>query len=152
MTLYLTLKLIHILAAMVAVGTNFSYAFWLRLAGNDRDRITHTLESIHRLDMWLANPAYVIVLLAGIGMVVVQPWPITTPWILLAIVLYVLVALIGITLYAPAVRRQRAAALADPDSTDYRAAARRSNILGLVAVAIVFAIVTLMVVKPPLWA
>ena len=148
MSLYLALKLVHILFAMVAVGTNFSYAFWLRLAGNDRDRIAHTLESIHRLDMWLANPAYVIVLLAGIGMVVVGPYPITTPWILLAIVLYVLVALLGITLYAPAVRRQRAAALADPDSDDYRRAARRSNILGLVAVAIVTVIVYLMVLKP----
>jgi len=148
MSLYLALKLVHILFAMVAVGTNFSYAFWLRLAGNDRDRIAHTLESIHRLDMWLANPAYVIVLLAGIGMVVVGPYPITTPWILLAIVLYVLVALLGITLYAPAVRRQRAAALADPNSDDYRRAARRSNILGLVAVAIVTVIVYLMVLKP----
>jgi uncharacterized membrane protein len=152
MSIYLALKLLHILAAMVAVGTNFSYAFWLRLAGNDRERIAHTLQSIHRLDMWLANPAYVIVLLAGIGMVVVGPYPISTPWILVAIALYVLVALIGITLYAPAVRRQRAAALADPDSANYRAAARRSNILGVIAVAIVFAIVTLMVVKPPLWA
>jgi len=148
MSLYLALKLVHILFAMVAVGTNFSYAFWLRLAGNDRDRIAHTLESIHRLDMWLANPAYVIVLLAGIGMVVVGPYPITTPWILLAIVLYVLVALLGITLYAPAVRRQRAAALADPNSGDYRRAARRSNLLGLVAVAIVTVIVFLMVLKP----
>ncbi|OFW52985.1 MAG: hypothetical protein A2146_07345 [Actinobacteria bacterium RBG_16_67_10] len=148
MSLYLALKLVHILLAMVAVGTNFSYAFWLRLAGNDRDRIAHTLESIHRLDMWLAKPAYVIVLLAGIGMVVVGPYPITTPWILLAIVLYVLVALLGITLYAPAVRRQRAAALADPDSDDYRRAARRSNLLGLVAVAIVTVIVFLMVLKP----
>jgi uncharacterized membrane protein len=148
MSLYLLLKLVHIGAAMVAVGANFSYSFWLRLAGNDRDRIVHTLESIHRLDMWLANPAYVIVLLAGIGMVVVGPWPITTPWILAAIVLYVLVALIGITLYAPAVRRQRAAALADPTSDDYRRAARRSNALGLSAVAIVAAIVTLMVLKP----
>lgn len=152
MSLYVALKLIHLLAAMVAVGMNFSYAFWLRLAGNDRERIVHTLESIHRLDMWLANPSYVIVFLAGIGMIVLGPYPITTPWIVVAIVLYVLVALIGITLYAPAVRRQRAAALADPNSADYRAAARRGNTLGLVAVALVFAIVTLMVVKPPLWA
>jgi uncharacterized membrane protein len=90
----------------------------------------------------------VIGLLAGIGMVAVGPWPITTPWIVGAIVLYVLVALIGITLYAPAVRRQRASALADPTSDDYRRAARRSNVLGLTAVAIVTAIVTLMVIKP----
>jgi uncharacterized membrane protein len=85
-------------------------------------------------------------------MVALGPYPITTPWILVAIVLYVLVALIGITLYAPAVRRQRAAALADPDSAAYRAAARRSSVLGLVAVAIVFVIVGLMVFKPPLSA
>jgi hypothetical protein len=50
------------------------------------------------------------------------------------------------------VRRQRAAALADPESADYRTASRRSNLLGLAAVAIVFAIVVLMVIKPPLWA
>jgi uncharacterized membrane protein len=146
------LKLVHIVAAMVAVGTNFSYAFWLRLAGSDRERIAHTLESIHRLDMWLANPAYVVVFLAGVAMAVIGPYPITTPWIVVAIVLYVLVALIGIFLYAPAVRRQRAAALADPTSAEYGAAARRGNVLGAVAVAIVLAIVALMVLRPSLWA
>jgi uncharacterized membrane protein len=151
-SLYLLLKLLHIAAAIVAVGANVSYTFWLRHAGLDRDRLVHTLEGVHRLDMWLANPAYVIVLLSGIGMVVFGPYPISTPWILAAIGLYVLVALVGITLYAPAVRRQRAEALADPTSAAYRAAARRGNLLGLLAVGIVAVILFLMVVKPPLWA
>ena len=148
MSLYLLLKLVHIGAAMVAVGANVSYAFWLRHAGLDRDRLVHTLEGVRRLDMWLANPAYFIVLLTGIGMVAFGPYPIGTPWILAAIGLYVLIAVVGITLYAPAVRRQRAEALADPSSAAYRAAARRSNLLGLLAIGIVAVIVFLMVVKP----
>lgn len=150
MSLYLLLKFVHIAAAAVAVGANVSYAFWLRHAGTDRDRLVHTLDGVHRLDMFLANPAYVIVLLSGIGMLALGPYPLAAPWVLAAIGLYVLIAVVGITLYAPAVRRQRAEALADPTSAAYRAAARRGNLLGALAVGIVAVILFLMVVKPPL--
>jgi uncharacterized membrane protein len=148
MSLYLVLKLAHIGAVIVAVGANVTYSFWRRQAGTDRDRIAQTLDGIRRLDRRVANPAYLVALLAGLGMVAIGPYPLSEPWILAAIVLYVLVALLGITLYAPAVRRQRAAALSDPTSAGYHAAARRSDALGLVALAIVALIVFLMVVKP----
>lgn len=148
MSLYVVLKLVHIGAVIGAVGANITYSFWLRFAGTDRDRIVHTLEGIRRLDMRLANPAYVVALLAGLGMVALGPYPLSAPWILAALLLYVLVAMLGITLYAPAVRHQRAAALSDPTSADYRAAARRSGLLGLAALAMVALIVILMVVKP----
>jgi len=68
-TLILLLKVVHILAAIVAVGSNVTYAFWLRRAGLDRDRLIFTIEGIRLLDSWIANPAYVLVLLTGLGMV-----------------------------------------------------------------------------------
>ncbi len=148
MSLVLLLKLIHVLAAITAVGSNLTYAFWLRRAGRERDRLVWTIETIHRLDSRVANPAYIVLLVTGVLMVVGGLYSFETGWIAAAIVLYVVVAVIGITLYAPAIRRQLATAEADPTSAEYEAAERRSNLLGLVTVVIVLFIVFLMVVKP----
>ena len=69
-------------------------------------------------------------------------------WLSAAIGLYVLTAVIGLTMFAPAIRRQQAEAARDPGSAEYAAAARRTNILGVLTVAIVLVIVVLMVAKP----
>jgi len=149
MTLALLLKVVHVLAAIVAVGANLTYAFWLRRAGtDDRERLVWTIESIRRLDNLIATPAYVVVLLTGLGMVVSGAFSFSTGWIQVAIGLYVLVVILSITLYAPALRRQLTAAEADPSSAAYRAAASRSNILGILVTLIVLVIVVLMVTKP----
>jgi uncharacterized membrane protein len=72
-------------------------------------------------------------------------------WLELALALYILVAIVGIVVYAPTLRRQIALAEADPSSAEYAAVARRSNILGIATIAIVVVIVALMVFKPALW-
>ena len=142
------LKLVHVLAAIVAVGANVTYAFWIRLAGTDRERLTFTIGSIHWIDMRVANPAYGLLAVTGVLMVVGGVATFQTGWLAAAIVLYVLAVLIGIVLYAPAIRRQLAAAEIDPTSGAYAATARRSNLLGIVTLLIVLAIVVLMVTKP----
>jgi uncharacterized membrane protein len=81
MTPFLLLKVVHILAAIVALGANVTYAFWLRQAGRDPER-------------------------------------------------------------------QSAEAERDPSSEAYAAAALRSNLLGVVTIAIFSLIVVLMVMKP----
>jgi uncharacterized membrane protein len=76
----------------------------------------------------------------------------TIPWILVALILYVLTAVVGIVAYSPALRRQ--IALAEnpgPSSAEYRQAASRGTQLGILTAVLVLAIVFLMVVKPPLW-
>jgi uncharacterized membrane protein len=150
MSLFLILKFVHIASAIVAVGANVTYAFWLRRAGRDRDRLLQTLESIRVLDSRVANPAYIVLLLTGLGMVFNANVPLTTFWIAAAIVLYVMVAVIGIVLYAPALRRQRAEAERDPISPDYDRAAFRANALGMLTIAAVGVILYLMVFKPTL--
>jgi uncharacterized membrane protein len=149
MSIALLLKVVHVLAAIVAVGANLTYAFWLRRAGRaDRERLVWTIESIRRLDNLIATPAYVVVLLTGLGMVFSGAFSFSTGWIQVAIGLYVLVVIVSIALYVPALRRQLTAAEADPSSAAYRAAASRSNILGIAVTAIVLVIVVLMVTKP----
>jgi uncharacterized membrane protein len=141
------LKLIHIASAIVAVGANVTYAYWLRVAGNDPDRLRYTITAIRGLDRRMANPAYGIVLITGLLMVLVGAYPLTAAWVLAALGLYGLVALAGMVLYAPAIRRQLTLA-ANPSSDAYRAAAARSNLLGAVTLAIVTFILILMVLRP----
>lgn len=142
------LKFVHIVAAVVAVGSNITYAVWLRHAGVDRDRLVFAIGGIRVLDRNVANPAYIVILLTGVAMVVWGPFDFSAGWIQVALGLYVTVVIVGIALFAPALRRQLAAAEADPASADYAAAARRANAFGVLTVVIVLIIIWLMVVKP----
>ena len=146
--LYAALKLIHIFAAIVAVGANVTYAFWMALAGQDRAKLLFAMSGIRRLDSRVANPAYIALAATGVPLVIVGHWSFLTPWIWLSIVLYLTIAFIGITLYAPSIRAQIREAEEDPSSDNYAAAARRSNALGIVTLVVVSVIVGLMVLKP----
>lgn len=148
MTLYVILKFLHVLPVIVAVGANLTYAFWLRAAGQDRDRLVFAITTIRRIDRLVANPAYIVILVTGVAMVLSGAYSFETGWIALSIVLYVSVAILGIAAFAPAMRRQLAEAERDPTSPAYAAAARRSAMLGLLATGIAVAIVFLMVTKP----
>jgi uncharacterized membrane protein len=148
---WVVLKYVHILAVVVALGANFTYAFWLTRAGRDSERLVFVIESIRRLHRRVANPGYIVAAIAGVGIVLTGPYRFETPWIVAAIVLYVLVAVLGIALYAPAVRVQLELARRAPESEAYGAAARRAQALGLLVTAIVVVIVGLMVFKPALW-
>lgn len=148
MPLVTLLKVVHVLAAIVAVGANVTYGFWLARAGRDRERLVFAIDTIRRLDRTIANPAYGILLLTGVGMVLTGQYRFEQGWIAASLALYVLAVVIGVALFGPAVRRQLAEAERDPASPDYAAAARRSNGLGLLTTAIVVAIVVLMVAKP----
>ncbi len=152
MEVWQAFKYVHILAVITALGANLTYAFWLARAERDSGRLVFVIESIQRLDRRVANPAYILAFIAGVGIVLTGPYGFESPWIVSAIVLYVLVAVLGITLYGPAVRRQLALAREAPASADYGAAARRSQLLGILVTLIVLVIVGLMVFKPTLWA
>ncbi len=148
MTPFLALKIVHVLAAIVAVGANITYAFWLRRAGLERDRLVWAIEGIRRLDRSFANPGYVVLLVTGVGMVATGAYSFSAHWLQAAVGLYVVTAVLGIAVFAPAIRRQLAEADHDPSSAAYAAAAARSNWLGVLTTVIVVVIVGLMVAKP----
>lgn len=146
---YLPLKLVHVVSAIVAVGTNVTYFVWLAaMKGRAPTQQAFALDTIKKLDARLANPAYGVLPLTGVIMVLVSDaWEITTFWIIAAIILYALVGVTAGALFAPSLRRQTE--LADEaGSAAYEAAARRTRTTGLLTMLPIAGIIYLMVMKP----
>ena len=106
------------------------------------------LRGIRALDSRLANPAYAVLPIAGILMVLDRDLGFTTFWILGAIVLYAVVGICAGVLFAPSLRRQTELAVTAADPAAYEAAARRTTVTGLITMVPVAAILYLMVMKP----
>ncbi len=145
---FLALKVVHILAAILAVGTSVSSTFWLARAGRDRDRLLWALEGSRMFDRRIANPAYVVVLASGVLMVATGTYRFDQGWIVAAIALYALIAVFGIAVFRPAARLQREEAAADPTSAAYGRIAARTWWYSWLTTAVVAMIVVLMVTKP----
>src|SRR5512135_398955 len=146
--LILPLKLLHILSVIVAVGANVTYQAWLSYAGRDSTRLVFAIEGVRQLDRRIANPAYILVLISGILMLLTGQYSADAGWVRLGFALYVAIAIVGIAVFAPAIRRQLALAASAPTSPEYEAIAQRTRILGWFTTLVVFLIVWLMVIKP----
>lgn len=151
MTVYAWVKLVHVLLAIIAVGFNASYGIWLARAAREPEHVLHVLRGIKTLDDRFANPAYVLLFVTGMWMVIISPLRLTTFWIAGGIILWALVVLGGLGLYTPTLRRQiRVLESEGPQSEEYRWLARRGTIVGIVLAVLVIIIVALMVLKPTL--
>ena len=149
--LFLLVKWIHVLSAITAVGANITYGIWIARASREPKVLPFVLRNIHMIDSRIANPCYGLLLLTGLTMAFLLPIPLTTPWLLTALVLYVLAALFGILFYAPTVKNQIRLLETDGfESPGYQAVARRSTLWGVLVTLDVIVIVFLMVVKPAL--
>ena len=145
-------KWLHVLAAIVAVGANLTYAIWIARASREPGVLPFVLHTIPVIDRRVANPCYAALLVTGLIMAFLLPVPFSTPWLLTALVLYVLAALLGILAYAPVARRQRLILETQGfEHPSYNEIARKSNRLGMVVTIDVLVIVYLMVVRPALW-
>ncbi len=151
--LFLLVKYVHVLSAITAVGANITYGIWITQASRQPAVLPFVLRNIKRIDDWVANPLYALLLLTGLTMAFLLPLPLTTPWLTTALILYAIATLLGMAIFVPVFRRRvRLLETQGLDSPDYRAAANQSTLLGIVVGIIVLAIVFMMVVKPPLWA
>ena len=149
---YLLVEWLHIVSAMVAVGANATYGVWLARAKRQPAVLPFTLRSVKWIDDRLANPAYAVLLVTGLGMAHLGRIPLSTPWLATALTLYVLVTLIALLGYTPTLRKQiEALDSTGLDSPEYRVLASRAGKLGGVLAVMVLAIVYMMVVKPVLW-
>jgi len=143
------LKWIHILSAIAALGANFTYPIWQRLAAREPASTRFTLHGIEAVEK-LANTGYALLLITGIAMLLIGGIPWTTPWVLSGLVLFVIVGAIAGILYVPAQRKQ--IALADqPTSPEYKAAEERTSRIGILVILLVVLIEFLMTIKPALW-
>jgi uncharacterized membrane protein len=151
MHIWIVFKLVHILAVIVAVGANATYQFWYSRAAKSPEQMVWVINSVRALDRRVANPAYIVAAFAGAGIVMGgSGYTFEMPWIALSVLIYIAIAILGMAVYAPAMRRQAALAESAPGSADYEAAARRSRMLGMTAMGLVLIIIILMVTKPTL--
>lgn len=145
---YLLLKFVHVFAAIIAVGTNVTYFFWVRQAQTAGPPSDTLLEGIQALDRRLANPAYVVLPVTGIIMVLIGDLGFTTFWIATAIGVYIAMGAFAGLAFSPALRRQVELARSHAPAADYEAAARRTFATRAITMLLIVVIVFLMVVKP----
>jgi uncharacterized membrane protein len=152
MTLFAVIKFIHVLLAIIAVGFNATYGVWLGTVARQPTPVqAFVLRGIKRLDDWFANPAYVLLAVTGVTMVLVGGLQFTTFWIAGGIVLWVIAIALGFFVYTPLLRAQiRSLDASGPESEDYRSASANARFIGIVLAVIVVVIVFFMVTKPTL--
>jgi uncharacterized membrane protein len=130
------------------VGFNLSYGVWLTVTTRTPEHRLPVLRTIKRLDDWIANPAYVVLLLSGLALLAIGSIPITT-WILAALVLYALLVVLGLGVFSRALATQiRLLQDGSASPAAYDAVVGRTTWSGALLVVIALVIVFLMVTKP----
>ena len=149
MTLYVLLKYIHVVLAIIAIGFNASYGIWLSRVRSNPDHALFVLRGIKILDDRFANPSYGFLLITGVALAFLGGIPLTTFWTAAALVLYVVLLVGAAGFYSPTLRRQVATLEASgPGSEEYARLGRRATVLGIVLAVLVLVIEFLMVTKP----
>src|SRR5437764_15166404 len=119
-SLFLVLKFIHILSAIVAVGLNISYGIWIFRAQRESAHTAFALKGVKFLDDRVANPAYGVLLVTGLLMVLAGSIPITTLWIDIALVLFVALVVVAARFAIAALRDHiKMVDAADTSSADF---------------------------------
>lgn len=148
MTGFLLLKWIHVMSAIVAVGSNVTYAVWSIRGTRDPAHLGFALRGIKFLDDRVANPAYGLLLVTGLIMAFTQ-YTIGTRWILTGLGLFIVMAGLATAVYSPTLKRQIERLDAEgPSGAGYLAADARARGVGLFLGVLALAVVFVMVFKP----
>jgi uncharacterized membrane protein len=147
--LYLLLKTIHILSVITALGANLTYGFLLARAEKEPIHFLFMLKTVRWIDKYIANRCYILALITGLSLVWVANYSFAALWIWLSLSLFTLVAILGITLYAPVIQMQQTLVEQNQmNSNEYKRIRSKSQFLGIVVTLFVISILVLMVVKP----
>ena len=154
---YLTLKWIHIVSSTFLFGTGVGSAFYKFLA--DRSGNVQNIAQTNRHVVWadwiFTTPSFVIQPLSGLMLLHVLGMPLTTPWVITSIALYVVTGICWLPVVFLQIRMRDVSAAADANSRalpiHYWHLAQRWFWLGWIAFVAMVAIFYLMVHKPSLW-
>ena len=158
MTLYLNLKLIHILSATVLLGTGLGSAFflWRTYRSDDSAGLATVTRVVVVVDRVFIAPAVVIQFVTGVWLITTVDYSLFESWILAALGLYVVAG--GCWLPAAWLQTRMHSAVVDGESGDRKYPPRRFHQsmvvwvrLGIIAFVAVLLIFYLMVFKPTLW-
>lgn len=92
MSLYFTVKWLHVLSSVVMVGTGLGSAFYMFFTNRTRNVAAQAVvtQLVVRADWWLTTPTVVIQPVTGMLLAHLAGWPLSTPWLLLSMGLFVL--------------------------------------------------------------
>ena len=153
--MYLTLKLLHVVAVIIFLGNITTGLFWHAHAARTRDPklLAHTMDGIIRSDRWFTLPGVVAIIVAGVALAAYGHFPLLrTPWIFWTLVLFAISGAVFGARIAPLQRELRALAENGTrggfDYGRYRALALRWEVWGAIALLTPTAGLALMVLKP----
>ena len=158
MSLYLTLKWIHIISSMLLVGTGLGSAFYMfftNRSGNVQAQAVVT-RLVVRADWWFTTPTVFVQPATGLAMAYIAGLPLATPWLALSLGLYVLAGICWLPVVWLQLRMRDMAAVAAAEGGAlpplYWRYARWWEALGYPAFVAMVVVFYLMVNKPGLWA
>jgi len=150
MTWYSLLKFVHVLLAITAVGSNITYGVWNALAAREPAHAPFALKGIAFIDRRVANPAYGLLLITGLVLILIGPtWGLGNGWVATALILFALLIVVAIGFYSRVIRQQ--IKVMDSEglgSPSYKRLDAQATLYGIISLVIALLIVFLMVVKP----
>ena len=90
MSLYLTLKWLHIISSVLLVGTGLGSAFYMLYTNRDANVQAQAVVSrlVVRADWWFTTPTVFIQPATGLAMAAMAGLPWSTPWLAASMALY----------------------------------------------------------------
>jgi uncharacterized membrane protein len=154
--IYLTLKLLHIIGAVLFLGNIITGVFWKAHADKSRNPaiMAHALDGIIRSDQLFTIPGVVLIVAAGFAGAIVGGLPLLrTEWLAGGIILLSISGIAFMARIAPLQRQMRDLALANPDPAKfdwagYERLSRGWAIWGAIATLAPLLAAALMVFKP----
>jgi uncharacterized membrane protein len=154
--IYSLLLWLHVIGATILLGTGAGIAFFMVMAhrSGNADVIAHVAGTVVVADFLFTATAVAAQPITGAALMMIQGWPLTTPWIALALFLYGVIGLFWVPVVFMQIRmRDLARAAADqggPLPAAYHQLYRRWFAFGFPAFFAVLAILWLMIAKPAL--
>lgn len=154
MTLYLALKVVHVISATILFGTGIGIAFfkWIVDRSGNVSAIRVVAERVVFADWLFTTPAIVVQAASGIALAKLAGFPLLRGWLACAIALYLFAGACWLPVVRLQMRMRDIARQAEQDGTSLPAAyhrdARRWFWLGVPAFSALIFVFWLMVAKP----
>ena len=157
MTAELLLRWLHVTGGMVLFGTGIGIAFFMLLAHRSGRPavIAHTAHVVVIADMIFTATAAIFQPVTGVLLAQQTGWPLTEPWILVSVALYVFVGLFWLPVVWIQIRLRNLARQSENDceplSQGYFRLFHLWFLCGIPAFSAMLAIIWLMLARPALW-
>lgn len=155
--IFLTLKTIHIISAFILFGTGLGSAFYKFTADRNGvlENIVITNKNVVLADWIFTTPSVIIQPVTGIIMANLINLPLTTPWIMLTLILYAIAGICWLPVVVLQIRMHKLAKQALKNGTalteQYYRYARLWFWLGVPAFLAIMIVIVLMVFKNSLF-